>query len=68
MQVYIYTFIILIVRAAAGLQNGQSYFRIRRKIGHFPVFIGCGSVRFRVFYVQMLGCLILYRYSYMNKK
>ena len=67
MQVYIYIFLILIVRAAAVLQNGQSYFRDTRKIGHFPVFIGCGSVRFRVCYVQMLEYPILYRYSCMNK-
>ena len=68
MQVYIYIFIILIVRAAASLQNGQSYFHNRCKIGHFPVFIGCRSVCFRVCYVQMLECPILYIYSCMNKK
>ena len=45
MQVYIYIYIYLIltVRAAAGLQNGQSYFRNMQKIGHFPVFIGWGA-------------------------
>jgi len=68
MQVYIYIFIILIVRAAAVLQNGQSYFRNIRKIGHFPVFLGCGSVHFRVCYVQVLECPILYIYSCMYKQ
>ena len=68
MQVYIYIFIILIVRAAAGLQNGQSYFCKMPKIGHFPVFIGCRSFRFRVFYIPRLESLTLYRYSCMNKK
>ena len=65
MQLYIY--LILIGRAAAGLQNGQSYFRNIWKIGHFPVFIGWGSFRFRVFYVPRLESLTLYRYPHMYK-
>ena len=58
MQVYIYIFIILIARAAAGLQNGQSYFRNMRKIGHFPVFIGWGSLKnYQGFVQQYMYCL-----------
>ena len=65
MQVYVY--LILAGRAAAALQNGQSYFHMMQKIGHFPVFIGWGSFRFRVFHVPRLESLILYRYLCMNK-
>ena len=67
MQVYIYIYLILTGRAAAGLQNGQSYFHKMWKIGHFPVFIGWGSFRFRAFYVPRLESLTLYRYSCMYK-
>jgi hypothetical protein len=50
--VYVYIYLILTGRAAAGLQNGQSYVCNIWKIGYLPVFIGWGSFHFRVFTYQ----------------